>query len=239
MPHRPLAPARHAAAAVLAALAAVAVTTLTLLGPTAALPSPPPPPAPTVAAATAAPAPPPGRETAVWPRLASPVRYRDPVSAARAFAVELVGFHDPVTGPFRPGVDGAGAIDVQPTPDGPTTTVLLRRLDDDNWWVLGAATQDILLDRPRAGSTLGVEATLAGGAWALGGSLAARILDDSAGDALASGTIDVDPGGFHPFSQRFPLRGPQTDHGVVLVTTTDPHSGQIRSATVVRVALIR
>ena len=41
--------------------------------------------------------------TAVWPAASSSTRYSDPVSAARGFATDYVGFTDPIVGEFQQG----------------------------------------------------------------------------------------------------------------------------------------
>src|SRR2546421_7783989 len=46
--------------------------------------------------------------TAVWPYASSTVRYRDPVAAARGFAVDFAGFTKPLVGEFRAGDASSG-----------------------------------------------------------------------------------------------------------------------------------
>ena len=87
--------------------------------------------------------------TAVWPSPSSTTRYADPVSAARGFATDFVGFVDPIVGEFSQGDTQSGEVPVQATPIGPTTTVLVRRLGD-SWFVLGSSTPNIRLTSPTA-----------------------------------------------------------------------------------------
>jgi len=57
----------------------------------------------------------------VWPVEGS-VTYDDPVEAVTRFAVDFVGFADPVVGNFQ-AADGTGMVEVRPAPNGPVTTV--------------------------------------------------------------------------------------------------------------------
>ena len=87
--------------------------------------------------------------TAVYPTAGSSVRFDEPTDAARAFAVDFVGFVDPVVGEFQQGDSQSGEIEIRPSTSGPVTTVLVRRLGE-SWWVLGAATANIELKDPAA-----------------------------------------------------------------------------------------
>jgi hypothetical protein len=89
--------------------------------------------------------------TAVWPFVMSPTRYRDPVAAARGFAVDYVGFVDPIVGAFRAGDARSGEVTVRRSDPGPVTTVFVRQLGNDGtWWVLGSTTANIVLTSPAA-----------------------------------------------------------------------------------------
>lgn len=68
--------------------------------------------------------------TAVWPFVSGTTRYTDPVSAARGFAADFVGFTDPVVGDFRQGDSRSGEVPVQAKASAPVTTVLVRKLGD-------------------------------------------------------------------------------------------------------------
>ena len=81
--------------------------------------------------------------TAVWPFVDSDTRYTDPVEAARGFATEFVGFKEPTVGPFQQGDSRSGEVEVRTKISTPTT-VFVRLMSDDTWWVLGSATADIV-----------------------------------------------------------------------------------------------
>ncbi|MEL7156983.1 MAG: hypothetical protein AAFN30_10330 [Actinomycetota bacterium] len=90
-------------------------------------------------------------QSAAWPPAGSAIRYEDPLSAARGFAEELIGFESPVYGPFQQGDTRSGEIEIRPSADGPVTVVFARQLGpDDTWWILGSAAADIVIDEPDA-----------------------------------------------------------------------------------------
>jgi hypothetical protein len=75
---------------------------------------------------------------AMWPLADTSTRFDDPVAVATSFAVDYLGFTDPVIGEFRAGDGRSGEVWVQAVDVGPTTRVLVRQLtDDDTWWVVG------------------------------------------------------------------------------------------------------
>lgn len=45
-------------------------------------------------------------------------------------------------------------VGVRPTMDGPETTVLVRQSGDEGWWILGAASENIVVTQPVAGDVL-------------------------------------------------------------------------------------
>lgn len=97
--------------------------------------------------------------TVVWPRPGHEARFDDPVDAVRSFAVFYAGFTDPAVGsftegsvypdeaipPYDPDRAGHGSVEVRPDmdPSSPVTTVQVRLMDDDHWYVVGATTPDI------------------------------------------------------------------------------------------------
>jgi hypothetical protein len=183
---------------------------------------------------------PPDAVTAVWPTAApgSP-RYRDPVEAARGFATSLVGFRSPVLGPFQAGDTQSGEVEVRPRAGGPVTTVFVRRLGDGTWWALGAATKNIELTAPGAGAPVTSPVTLTGRALAFEGTVNVRIVDDSGQPPLATGFVTGGGDVARPFTGRFPLKAPTTDHGAVILTVESMENGQVWSAAVSRIAFSR
>lgn len=197
--------------------------------PTAA-PRPEPEPEPTTAREAPA-----GHETAVWPHAVSEVRYATPTAAARGFATGLVGFRDPVVGPFQAGDANSGEVEVRPQDDGPVTTVLVRRLADGTWWVLGAATADVRLTSPGAGDTVADPLAITGEALAFEGHVTVRLLQDGRIAPLA--TTFVTGGGdvARPFTGTVDFPAPDSRYGALVLTTESAQDGRVWTASVLRV----
>jgi hypothetical protein len=177
--------------------------------------------------------------TAVWPSPSSGVRYPTPVAAARGFALDMIGFRYPVLGSYRAGDARSGEVDVRPEAGGPVTTVLVRRMSDDTWWVLGAATDGIELDTPAAGDVVASPVTLTGRAWAFEGHVSVRIVEDGFPMPLATGSVTGGGDTLRPFTGSFPLATVHARHGAVVLTTDSARDGRVWTAAVVRVALTR
>jgi len=174
--------------------------------------------------------------TAVFPAAGDDLRFDDPVAAARAFAVDFVGFTDPVVGPFMQGDSRSGEVEVRPEADGPVTTVLVRRLGDDTWWVLGSVTADIALDTPAAGETVTSPVTLTGSARAVEGHVAVEVRED--GNRRPIGTGFVTGGGdvMRPFAGEVAFAAPSADRGALVLLSLSAEDGRVWAATTVRVA---
>lgn len=174
--------------------------------------------------------------TAVFPSAGDDVRFDDPVAAARAFAADFVGFDDPVVGEFMQGDNRSGEVDVRPVADGPATTVLVRRLGDDTWWVLGAVTADIALDAPAAGEAVTSPVALSGRALAFEGHVAVEVRED--GNRRPIGTGFVTGGGdvMRPFAGEVAFSAPSADRGALVLLSLSAEDGRVWTAATVRVA---
>jgi hypothetical protein len=178
---------------------------------------------------------------ALWPRVESSQRFDDPVSAARSFVVDFVGMTDPVVGEFQQGDSRSGEVPVQPTSDGPTTTVLVRQLEDDTWFVLGSAVEDIRLDTPEAGSDIDCPVRLTGEALAFEGTVQVAIRDDVSEEPIGTGFVTGGGGPAAPFDGTVDCDLGHLDDGVhygsILLTTEGGEDGRIWQAAVIRVQL--
>jgi hypothetical protein len=173
--------------------------------------------------------------TAVFPSAASGARFADPAEAARAFAVEFVGFTDPIVGEFLQGDARSGEIEVRPAADGPATTVFVRQLGSDgSWWVLGSATADITIDMPGAGDAVTSPLTVTGTALAFEGTVAVEVRQDGVREPL--GTSFVTGGGDvpRPFTGQVTFAAPETDHGALVLLTRSEEDGRVWQAAVLR-----
>jgi hypothetical protein len=173
--------------------------------------------------------------TAVWPTAASGVRYTDPRAAATGFAA-FVGFDAPIVGEFLQGDARSGEVELRPTATGPVTTVFVRQLEDDHWWVLGSATGNIRLDSPGAGDSVATPVRLVGAANAFEGHVSVTIVEDDRARPIATGYVTGAMGELGPFDTELGfLRPPGGRDGAILLTTASAEDGRLWEASVVRV----
>jgi hypothetical protein len=194
----------------------------------------------TSAPATAPPDSLPGGEdttTAVWPWVESDVRYTDPRDAARGFAVDFVGFTDPIVGEFMQGDSRSGEVEVRSLDTFAPTTVFVRQLGpDDSWWVLGSATENIEITAPAALATIDSPLTLAGRSSAWEGTVDVAIRADGAAEPLYEGFVTgggIDEMG--PFEAQLDWADPQAGAGAIVLTTASSDDGRVLEAAVLRV----
>ena len=75
----------------------------------------------------------------LYPDPTSSQRFDSPESAAAAFAT-FAGYTHPVIGEFQQGDSRSGEVAVRANENGAPTTVILRQLEDDAWYVIGVTT---------------------------------------------------------------------------------------------------
>jgi hypothetical protein len=175
---------------------------------------------------------------AVWPWSPSGVRFDDPVEAARSFAVDFVGFEDPVVGEFMAGDNRSGEVEVQARENGAVTTVFVRQLGpDDTWWVLGSATENIVVTSPEALQEVASPLELTGMARAFEGTVNVEVRVDGDVGPLAttfvtgSGTEDLGP-----FEGEVTWTTPPAQPGgAVVFVVFNAEDGSVWEAGVVRV----
>lgn len=234
----------YAAGAALVALVAAATVLLTgddgrdVVAPPTASPAPTP-------GSTSEPSPSPSgpvtvvdRSTAVWPSEGSGVRPADPVEAARGFAVDFLGFSDPVVGAFRAGDSRSGEVEVRPVGNGPVTTVLLRRLaGEETWSVLGAATAEIVVTEPAASAEIRSPVTVRGSALAFEGTVRVQVRQDGSRTPLGEGFVTGGGDRMRPFEGSVGFRDPSAAYGALVLFTASEEDGRVWTATVLRVRL--
>ena len=121
----------------------------------------------------------------MFPDPATSRRFESPEALAMSFAVDVLGFGDPLIGPYASGDSRSGEVEVRAFAEGNPTTVLVRQLEDDTWFVLGAATESIRLDTPAASATITSPQPLEGAASAFEGNVAVRLFVDGVIDPIA------------------------------------------------------
>lgn len=190
----------------------------------------------TTAPSTVAPPAPVDTATAVFPWASSAARYHDPVAVARAFAVDFVGFTDPLVGAYQAGDSRSGEVPVRPEATGPVTTVIVRQLGTDGtWWVLGSATESIRVATPTAGATIASPLTTTGAAVAFEGTVAVQVRQDGTRDPIGTGVVTGGGDVMRPFSGRITFPPPVGGHGAVLYLTHSAKDGHVWAASVLRV----
>lgn len=168
---------------------------------------------------------------AVFPFVSDETRFDDPLDAAENWAEGVVGFVDPVYSEFREGDSRSGEVEVRPSDDGPTTTILLRQYDG-TWWVLGSVAEAVEVDQPSfKDATSPLEVT--GEAAAPTGTLEIELWTDAADEPLAMTSADVGQAQT-PFEVTLTWdRQPETRTGALYLRSRD--NGDVVSATVLRV----
>lgn len=209
-------------------------TVTTAASPTTAAPTTAPP-------TTATPTTPPAVDatTAVFPAASTP-RYDDPVAAVRAFAVDFVGFTDPVVGSYRAGDNRSGEVEVRAERTGPATTVTVRRLGTDgSWWVIGATTENLTVTSPEAGEDISNPVTVTGSALAWEGNVEGEIRQDGTRAPLGTGVFTGGGDVMRPFSGSISFSAPSQPHGALVLVTHSAEDGRVWQASVQRVAFDR
>ena len=175
----------------------------------------------------------------VFPDPTTSQRFDAPEAAALAFITDFVGFTNPVMGEFAQGDNRSGEIEARPFADGAPTVVLLRQLEDDTWFVIGATTDSIRLESPSGGDTISSPQALAGMAYAFEGTVNVRMYVDGTqepvGETFVTGRGD---GVLGDFEGTLEFTNPAAaTHGSLVLTSEGGEDGAPIAAQVIRVAL--
>ena len=173
----------------------------------------------------------------VFPDPSTSRRFDDPKAAAQAFATELLGFADPVVGELMQGDARSGEIEVRSFDGGMPTSVLVRQLEDDSWFVIGSVVESIRLDTPPQGATISSPQTLTGAASAFEGQVNVRLYADGVkepiGETYVMGRGD---GVLGDFTGELTFDVPAgAQHGVLVLFEPSAKDGSTIAATVIRV----
>lgn len=176
----------------------------------------------------------------VWPAPDGELRYDDPVEAATGFATELVGFTDPIVGPFQQGDARSGEVEVRAVPDGAVTTVLLRQYGPgDRWWVIAAVTPDIELDDPQPQSAIDDPLRLTGRARAFEGTVQVSVVADGSTEPIGTGFVTGRGDGvLGEFDEEIRWDNPGGGWGAVLLYTLSAQDGSVWQVSATRVGFI-
>lgn len=187
---------------------------------------------------TTAPTPGVDQAVAVFPDASTSRRFDDPVAASRAFAIELLGFNDPVMGTFAQGDNRSGEVEVRSFAQGAPTTVLVRKLQDDTWFVIGASVASIRLDTPAQGARITSPQPLKGAAYAFEGQVNVRLYADGVADPIAETFVmGRGDGVLADFTGSLDFTAPAgAKYGTLVLYEPSAKDGSTSAATVIRVA---
>lgn len=175
----------------------------------------------------------------VYPDPTTSQRFDDPIAVATAFATERVGFRDPVVGDFRAGDSRSGEVEVRASIDQAPTVVVVRRLEDDTWFVIGSTTDSIQLATPEPRSTITSPQDLVGMAYAFEGTVNVRLYLDGTQEAIAETVVTGRGDGvLGDFSGELEFTNPGgATHGVLVLSEASAKDGAAVAATTIRVLL--
>ena len=201
--------------------------------------TPPDQAAPGQSSTTEAPTPPAAAlDQAMWPDPAGSDRYADPVDAARSFVEGFLGVAAPPLSEFRAGEPGAGEIDVfsrnenGQASDRVATTLSLRQLDGENWWVTSAASGNVQIDSPQPLADVSTPLRVRGRASGFEGTVFVQLRDRSGSHAELGQGDDIAGSGetLEPFSVDVAFDRPTGSH-VILAASTDSGTGGVSDVT--------
>ena len=126
----------------------------------------------------------------IFPDPATSRRFDDPKALVTVFVDEFVGMTSPVVGEFQQGDSRSGEVHVKGFENGAPATVLVRQMEDDTWFVIGAFTDSIQPSQPTNGATVTSPIDLQGMAYAFEGTVGLRLTADGFVDEpLATGFV--------------------------------------------------
>ncbi len=168
----------------------------------------------------------------------SGIRYDDPNQAASDFVVDIIGMENPVMSDFEAGDSRSGEITVQRRPGQAKTTLFLRQLEDDNWYVIGAVTENITLTSPENRATVTSPIRLQGESIAFEAQVNVLVFAD-AEERTVVGEGFVMGGGSEvaPFDGEveYDLGGREVTWGTVVMLTYSAEDGTVVEFTATRV----
>ena len=175
--------------------------------------------------------------SAIWPWAESDLRFDDPVEAATSYATEFLGFDEPIVGEFLSGDSRSGEVEITPGEIGPTTVVFVRQLtDDDSWWILGSAAENIVLDEPETGDTVESPLQLVGEARAFEGTVEVEIRADGNAEPIEVGFVTgsggPEPG---PFDDEIEFVSPGSGGGSLVLISRSPEDDSVLEAGSIRI----
>lgn len=166
-------------------------------------------------------------DQALWPD-PSGALFSDPSDAARSFVEDFMGVPDPPLSDFRETEPGVGHVDLfgrgelGQRLDRVASTIVLRQLDGENWFVTAAVSPDVTIERPTPEAAVSSPVTVAGRGRGYEGTVIVSVRERFTSDTLGSepgiaGCCDT----LEPYSVDLSFDPPSTSAGVI-VAQDDP-----------------
>jgi Immunoglobulin-like domain of bacterial spore germination len=173
----------------------------------------------------------------LWPDPAGELT-TDPRDAVRGFVSQQLDISDPPLSPFRETEPDVGQVDVHArgeagqTLDRVASTVTVRRLDGEHWFVTGAESSELVIDTPEPLDTVSSPFSVSGEVRGFEGTVNARVLDRFDGEGVDSEPATGTGGGgeaMEPFSAEVSFVATGTQRGVLYAQTDSGASNGVSS----------
>jgi hypothetical protein len=176
-------------------------------------------------------------DAALYPDLAAgAVGFDDPVALAKAFSLEILGFDDSALLGTYVGDGVSGAVAVRARAGAEPTVVLVRKLTDGSWAVVGAHASSIRLDTPLDQGLIRSPQPLAGAALAFEGHVNVTLHADGQDVAIATTFVLGGGDAMRAYSGTLTFTAPKgATRGVLVLTAAGGEDGGTLAATAIRV----
>jgi len=175
----------------------------------------------------------------VWPDPGGDLSYDEPMAAVEGLVEDMLGFVDPMYSEFMQGDARSGEVEVRRFADGAATTVAVRQMSDDGWYVLFAATSEVELTEPAAQSAIDSPLQVAGQSRSFEGQVRIAVYERGSTEPLGEGFVTGGSGeALEPFSGEIEWDNPGGGWGVVVASTEGGPDGSILVATAIPVGFI-
>lgn len=167
-----------------------------------------------------------------YPSPLSSQRFESPDAAAQSYATQVLGFTELELGEFQQGDSRSGEIEITDRPGNAVTTIILRQMEDDTWYVLASVATDIAVSTPAAGDAVTSPFTTSGEALAFEGTVdvLVRTQDDPMplGEGFVTGS-GTPPAG--PFEGTIEFDAPTEETpGILIYRTLSAEDGHVLQA---------
>jgi Immunoglobulin-like domain of bacterial spore germination len=185
-------------------------------------------------------------DQAMWPDPGSSDRYANPADVARSFVEDFLGIAEPPLSDFRAGEPGAGEIDVFSRDENGevsarvATTLVLRQLDGENWWVTAATSDNVQVESPQPLATVSTPLRVSGQGHGFEGTVVVQVRQVWSGSYRELGEAVAIAGAgqtLEPFSVDVSFDPLTAGRGIVVASTDSGLQGVLSDVTAFPVRL--